>query len=60
MINKIYRDIFQPNKEEEITVISLNINKLRIEEWAAKNDMMKDFILKTEADIVAMQETNIN
>ena len=32
IIDKVYRDIFQPNKEEEITVISLNVNRLRTEE----------------------------
>ena len=32
VIDKVYGDLFQVNKEEEITVISLNINGLRAEE----------------------------
>ena len=54
IIDKVYGDIFYLNKEKEITAISLNINGLRTEEWTAKNDMMRDFILKTNIDIVVI------
>ena len=60
MIKEVYRDSFHPNKKEEITVILLNLNGLRTEEWAAKNNLIRDFILKTNVDIIVMQKTNIN
>ena len=60
LINDVNRDSFHLKKEEEITIISLNINSLRTEEWTVKNNIMRDFIVKLEADIIAMQETNVN
>ena len=59
-LNESFGDYFSPNKEEEITVISANINSLRMEEWKAKNDVLREFFVQSEADIIALQETNVN
>ena len=55
-----YRDYFSPEKEDEITVVLVNINGLRVKGQHAKNDLVYNFILGTEADIIALQEVNIN
>ena len=59
-MNNYHRDYFSPKKEEEIMVISLNVNRLKTEGWKAKNDIVRDFILELDADIVALQEINAN
>jgi hypothetical protein len=59
-MDDFYRDHFSPKKEDEITVISLNINSLRTEGWKVKNDLVRDFTLGLDANIVTMQEININ
>ena len=38
-LNEPFRDYFSPNKEEEIMVVSTNINGLKTKGWKAKNDM---------------------
>ena len=59
-MNDFCSNYFSPKKKDEITVISLNINGLGTEGWTVKNNMVRDFILKTETDIVIMQEANVN
>jgi len=58
--NEPFGDHFSPNKEEEIMVVSTNINGLKTEGWKAKNDILRSFLVRTEASIMALQETNVN
>ena len=60
LISNFCRDHFSPRKEEEIMVILLNANGLKTEEWKAKNNIARDFILRSNTNIVALQETNMN
>ena len=55
-----YRDLFLEDKNNEITCISLNIKRLKIENWKAKNAILRDFILQSKADLIGLQEININ
>ena len=41
------------DKADEITLCSVNINRLRMEGWKAKNNQVRDFVLSSKADIVA-------
>ena len=59
-LNKPFGDHFSSENEEEIMVVSMNINSLKIKSWKAKNDMLRDFLLQLQADIIALQETNMN
>ena len=38
----------------------MNINGLKTEGWKAKNDMLRDFFIKSNADAIALQETKTN
>ena len=60
MLSIEYGDYFNLNKDNELTTISLNINSLRTESWQAKNDMVWDFILVSNIDVIVLQETNMN
>ena len=60
LLHMKYGDHFCAKKDNEIIVVSLNINSLQTESWRAKNDLVRDFILKSEVDIIALQEVNIN
>jgi len=60
MLSIEYGDHFNLNKDNELTTISLNINSLRTKSWQAKNDMVRDFILESNADVIIIQEININ
>ena len=57
---KFYRDQFKANKDKEITILSANINRLRTEEWRAKNNQVRDLLLSIKANIIVLQEVNIN
>ena len=59
-IEEVYGDQFYSDKEKEITVLSLNVNRMRTEGWAAKNVLLRDFILDLKAEVIALQETNVN
>ena len=60
IINDFYSDYFSSRKVDKITVISLNVNSFRTEGWTVKNDMVRDFILGADTDIVTIKEININ
>ena len=55
-----YRDDFNKKKEEEILIISTNINSLQYEKWKAENNIIRDFLKHHNPDIVGFQEVNIN
>ena len=59
-IEEVYGDQFQLEKKEAIIVLLLNMNRLRTEDWAIKNNTVRDFILESDVDIITFQETNIN
>jgi len=50
----VYGDAFHPGKNEEITIVSANINGLCTEGWSIKNDQVQDFALSTQADVLAL------
>ena len=54
IVDNFYGDYFNPRKEDKIAVISLNINSLRTEGWKAKNNLVRDFILESDANIVTI------
>ena len=38
----------------------MNINRLKVEEWQAKTNKVSDLFLSIKADIIALQEVNVN
>ena len=40
--------------------LSLNINGLRKDSWREKNDSLHNFLTQSLAEIIALQEVNLN
>ena len=55
-----YRDLFIATKNNVIMYISLNIEGLKVEKQKAKNEMLQDFLLRFNIDLIGLQEININ
>ena len=47
-------------EEDELVIVGLNSNGLKTESWQQKNDAIRDFLLQAKADLIAVQEANVN
>ena len=52
MLSKIEKD--------KLVYLSINVNRLHYERWKVKNNIIRDFILKSKAEIISFQEVNLN
>ena len=59
-IEGFYRDKFESSKYNQITYLSLNIKRLKVDNYKAKNLLLWDFLLYMKADLIGLQEVNIN
>ena len=55
-----YRDLLSKTEDNKLVYLSINMNGLHYEGWKVKNDMIRDFILKSKAEIIGFQEINLN
>ena len=58
--NDTYGDYLVNKEENKIVCISLNINGLQKDKWKEKNDTLCKFLCQIGAEIIALQEININ
>ena len=47
-------------QEDKIICISLNMRGLKVEVWGIKNDILRNVLIQSNADIMGLQECNIN
>ena len=55
-----YSNNLVKDKEEELVLLLLNVNDLQLESQKAKNDIIREFLIKYKADIITFQEVNLN
>jgi len=56
----IYGKEFYEEEEEEMIVVSLNMNRLCKEEWKEKHDCLRNFSYNISAELIGLQEINIS
>ena len=55
-----YGDRLAKEEEDNLIYLLININRLQSEGWKLKNDLIRDFVLKSRAYIASFQEVNLN
>ena len=58
--NDTYSDQLVNTEKNKIVYFSLNINRLWKDKWKEKNDNLQNFVCQIGAEIIALQEININ
>ena len=49
-----YGNPLRKEKEDNLICLFININGLQVEEWKAKNDIVRDFCIQSKADIISL------
>ena len=56
----IYRDQLKKVADNDVICLSLNINGLQVERWKIKNDLLRNLLVSSKANIVGLQKVNLN
>jgi len=59
-LNNIYKDDIKVKEESQITIVSLNTNRVKKEKWKEKNKNLRNFLYQKAAGIISFQEVNLN